>query len=49
VLPKDQTDFADAIAGSVQALITDGTYKSILAKWGVDAGAITTPTVNPTS
>ena len=49
VLPKDQTDFADAIAGSVQALITDGTYKSILAKWGVDAGAITTPAVNPTS
>jgi polar amino acid transport system substrate-binding protein len=49
VLPKDQTDFADVIAGSVQALITDGTYKSILAKWGVDAGAITTPTVNPTS
>jgi polar amino acid transport system substrate-binding protein len=49
VLPKDQTDFADVIAGSVQALITDGTYKSILAKWGVDAGAITTPAVNPTS
>jgi polar amino acid transport system substrate-binding protein len=49
VLPKDQTDFADAIAGSVQALIADGTYKSILAKWGVDAGAITTPAVNPTS
>jgi polar amino acid transport system substrate-binding protein len=49
VLPKDQTDFADAIAGSVQALIADGTYKSILSKWGVDAGAITTPAVNPTS
>jgi polar amino acid transport system substrate-binding protein len=49
VLPKDQTDFADAIAGSVQALIADGTYKSILSKWGVDAGAITTPAVNPAS
>jgi polar amino acid transport system substrate-binding protein len=49
VLPKDQTDFADAIAQALQSMITDGTYKSILAKWGVDAGAITTPAVNPTS
>jgi polar amino acid transport system substrate-binding protein len=47
VLPKDQTDFGDAIAQAVQALIADGSYKSILAKWGVDAGAITTPAVNP--
>ena len=47
VLPKDQTDFAAAIAQAVQLLITDGTYKAILAKWGVDAGAITTPAVNP--
>jgi polar amino acid transport system substrate-binding protein len=48
VLPKDQTDFASAIAGAVQALITDGSYKTILDKWGVAAGAITTPAVNPT-
>ena len=47
VLPKDQTDFADAISQALQALITDGTYKQILAKWGVEAGAITTPAVNP--
>jgi polar amino acid transport system substrate-binding protein len=47
VLPKDQTDFAQAIASAVQSLITDGTYKTILAKWGVDAGAITSPAVNP--
>jgi polar amino acid transport system substrate-binding protein len=47
VLPKDQTDFGGAIAQAVQALIADGTYKTILAKWGVDAGAITTPAVNP--
>jgi polar amino acid transport system substrate-binding protein len=47
VLPKDQTDFASAIAGSVQALITDGSYKTILDKWGVAAGGITTPAVNP--
>jgi polar amino acid transport system substrate-binding protein len=47
VLPKDQTDFAQAVASAVQALISDGTYKTILAKWGVDAGAITSPAVNP--
>ena len=47
VLPKDQTDFASAIQGAVQGLITDGSYKTILAKWGVDAGAITSPAVNP--
>jgi polar amino acid transport system substrate-binding protein len=49
VLPKDQTDFGTAIAGAVQDLITDGSYKTILAKWGVDAGSITTPAVNPSA
>jgi polar amino acid transport system substrate-binding protein len=48
VLPKDQTDFGSALASAVQALITDGTYKTILARWGVDAGSITSPAVNPT-
>ena len=47
VLPKDQTDFGSAIAAAVQSLITDGTYKTILSKWGVDAGSISTPAVNP--
>jgi polar amino acid transport system substrate-binding protein len=44
---KDKTDFADAINSAVQAVIADGTYKTILDKWGVSAGAITTPAVNP--
>jgi polar amino acid transport system substrate-binding protein len=48
VLPKDQTDFAGAIASAVQALIADGTYKNILTRWGVDAGSISNPAVNPT-
>jgi polar amino acid transport system substrate-binding protein len=48
VLPKDQADFGAAIAGAVQALIADGTYKKTLDKWGVTGGAITTPAVNPT-
>jgi polar amino acid transport system substrate-binding protein len=47
VLPKDQTDFGSAIAAAVQSLISDGTYKTILSKWGVDAGSISTPAVNP--
>jgi polar amino acid transport system substrate-binding protein len=48
VLPKDQTDFAGAVAGAVKELIADGTYNQILTKWGVQIGAITNPTVNPT-
>ena len=47
VVKKDQTEFAQAFADAVKALITDGTYKSILGKWGVDAGAIDNPAVNP--
>jgi len=47
VLPKDQTAFGTAIAGAVKQLIADGTYNKILTKWGVQAGAITNPTVNP--
>lgn len=47
VLAKSQTDFADAISQALQALIADGTYKQILDKWGVSAGAITAPAVNP--
>jgi polar amino acid transport system substrate-binding protein len=47
VVKKDQTDFADALAGAVNALITDGTYKQILTKWGVEAGAIDKGAVNP--
>ena len=50
VLPKDQADtMGAAIQGALKALIDDGTYKTILAKWGVEAGGITDPTVNPTA
>lgn len=48
VVQKDQTDFAQVVADAVKALIDDGTYKTILEKWGVAQGAITDPTVNPT-
>ncbi len=44
---KDQTEFADVLSQAVQALIADGTYKQVLDKWGVTAGAVTTAEVNP--
>jgi polar amino acid transport system substrate-binding protein len=47
VIEKDQAEFAQAVADAVKALITDGTYKTILDKWGVGAGAIDNPAVNP--
>jgi polar amino acid transport system substrate-binding protein len=47
VVPKDQAEFASALAAAVQQLISDGTYQKVLNKWGVQAGALTNPTVNP--
>ncbi|MEV8515619.1 ABC transporter substrate-binding protein [Dactylosporangium sp. NPDC051484] len=48
VVKNDQQAFAEAIRDAVKALIADGTYKTILAKWGVDAGALSTdPAINP--
>jgi polar amino acid transport system substrate-binding protein len=47
VVNKDQADFAEALSGAVAALVTDGAYKQILTKWGVEAGAIDNPAVNP--
>jgi polar amino acid transport system substrate-binding protein len=47
VIEKDQAEFAQAIADAVSALVSDGTYKTVLTKWGVDAGAIDNPAVNP--
>ena len=48
VLPKDQTDFAQAVRDAVQSLIADGTYAKVLERWGVQDGAIDDPTVDPT-
>lgn len=49
VVKKDQTDFAQAIASAVKELISDGSYKKVLEKWGVQAGAIDNPEVNPSA
>lgn len=44
-LPKGN-GMAQAVQAAMQQLISDGTYKKLLDKWGVQAGAITTPTIN---
>jgi polar amino acid transport system substrate-binding protein len=49
VVTKANQGFAEAIQGALQQLISDGTYRQILDKWGVAVGAITTPEINPTS
>jgi len=49
VVKKDQADFAQAISSAVKSLIDDGSYAAVLKKWGVQAGAITDPAVNPSA
>lgn len=48
-VPKTAGTTKDAILGAVKALVADGTYKKILDKWGVSAGAITDPVINGAS
>lgn len=47
VVPKDQDEFAEAIAGAMDQLIVNGVYRSIASKWGLGAGLITDASVNP--
>jgi polar amino acid transport system substrate-binding protein len=44
---KNKGELAKAVQGAIQALIDDGTYKKILDKWGVGAGAVTKSELNP--
>ncbi len=48
-LPKSETAFGEAIAEALKQLKADGTYQQILTKWGVQQGAISEFSVNPTS
>ncbi|MGL5853143.1 MAG: ABC transporter substrate-binding protein [Phycicoccus sp.] len=48
VLPKDQTEFGEAIVEALKQLQADGTYEEILKKWKTEGGAITDFAVNPT-
>jgi polar amino acid transport system substrate-binding protein len=47
VIPKAETEFAQAIVEALKSLSTDGSYKSALARWNNDSGAITSFAVNP--
>jgi len=47
VLPKDQAEFGGVVEKALESLIADGTYTAILTKWGVEAGAIDSPAINP--
>jgi len=47
VVAQEQTELAEALREAVAALIADGSYTTILSDWGVEAGGITDPAVNP--
>ena len=46
-IPKDQTEFAEAIAQALKEIEADGSYKAALEKWNVEDGAISDFAVNP--
>ncbi|MFC7548537.1 ABC transporter substrate-binding protein [Plantactinospora sp. GCM10030261] len=47
VVKKDQTELAEVLRDAVVAIIDDGSYEASLKKWGVEAGGIDEPAVNP--
>ena len=47
VLPKNETEFATAIADALKALDASGDYAKILANWKIEGGAINNFAVNP--
>lgn len=49
VVPKDQTEFATAIQGAINAMIENGSYQAVLDQWGLTDGAITESEVNPST
>jgi polar amino acid transport system substrate-binding protein len=44
-IPKGN-GMAQPILDALTELMSNGTYMSILTKWGIQAGAITNPTIN---
>lgn len=47
VVPKEDTEFGEAIAAAFESMKEDGTYEEILGKWGNESGAIDEFAVNP--
>ena len=47
VVPKAETEFAEAIVQALKEIEADGAYEAALAKWGVEQGAIDDFAVNP--
>ena len=47
VVPKDQADWAQAIADALKAAEESGAYEAALTKWGTEDGAIDDFAVNP--
>jgi polar amino acid transport system substrate-binding protein len=45
-IPKQAGAMDQAVLTAVKGLIADGTYMKILAKWGIQSGAITHPVIN---
>jgi polar amino acid transport system substrate-binding protein len=45
-VPKANTQLRDALQAGLKAVIADGTYDQILAKWNVSAGALKTAAIN---
>ena len=45
-VPKSQTELRDAIAAAIKELIEDGTYDSLLDRWGMTGNAIEEVTIN---
>ncbi|WP_328873789.1 ABC transporter substrate-binding protein [Streptomyces sp. NBC_00287] len=43
---KDNKQLTEALEAAVNAIIEDGTYKEILAKWGAETGAIDKAAIN---
>lgn len=46
---KDQTEIRDAVMAAFAALVTDGTYKAILTKYGLQDNAVAAPVLNGVS
>jgi polar amino acid transport system substrate-binding protein len=43
---KNKPGLRDAVQKATQSMVDDGTYKRIMAKWGLDGGGLSTITIN---